>query len=292
MNSTALKMTAAIMVLLAVVLGAVTIKVYSRNAEKAQQAAVRAAEQDKSPQILAVVAAKPLAAYQVIERDAVKLVPVAVAPAQYFTRIDDAVGKLPLVDIEAGTPITQRYFKEGNILARAIPTGHEAVSVEINDVIGVGGFLRPGDVVDVLVFLRNTAGIEQPQARVLLREARLLAYEERIIDQPEGVKNTEGGEQKQRRTRTAVLAVPKADTTKLMLGVSLGELRLALHSAADPAVDDAASAEKTVKDDKIVTVAELTRRGPAPVVKGAKPSAPPSVEIFRGSQRERVITRN
>ena len=287
MSSTALKMTAAIMVLLAVILGAVTVKVYSRNAERAQQAADRVAEQEKSPQILAVVAAKPLAAYRAIERDAVKLVPVAVAPAKYYTRLDDAIGKLPLVDIEAGTPITERYFKEGNVLARAIPAGHEAVSVEVNDVIAVGGFLRPGDVVDVLVFLRSNSGLEQPQARVLLNQVRLLAYEERIIDQPEGLQNAEGGEQKQqRRARTAVLAVPQADTTRLMLGASLGELRLALHSASD------VPAEAKPAADKTITLAELSRRGPAPADKSVRPRPAPSVEIYRGSQRERVITRN
>lgn len=291
MSSSALKIIAAVMVLLAVVLGAITVKVYNQNSQRAQQAVARAEEQQKSaPQILAVVAAQPLAAYQPIAREAVALVPVAVAPASYYTTLDEVVGKLPLVDVEAGSPLTARIFKEGNVLARTIPPGHEAVSVEINDVIAVGGFLRPGDIVDVLLFLRGGAGVEQPQARVLLRAARLLAYEERIIDPPEGAK-AEGAEQKSRRTRTAVLAVPSADTTRLMLGASLGELRLALKGATDGA-DPATAAAPA--GDKPFTVADLSRAAAAQAAKPAprKSEPAPSVEIYRGAQRERVVTSN
>lgn len=288
MSSSTLKMIAGIMVLLAIVLVGVTVQVYSKNSQTAQQAAAKEAEQQKSPQIMAVVASKTLTAYQKIDRSSVQLVPLAVAPASYYTNLDEVVDKVPLVDIEAGSPLTQRYFKEGNDLARAIPAGYEALSVEINDVIAVGGFLRPGDIVDVLVYLRNGGGVEQAQSRVLLREVRLLAYEERIIDRPEGVKEDE--EQRQRRVRTAVLAVPSADTTKLMLGASMGELRLALHGGDTP---DVAGKDGKDEADKAMTVAELIKDGKAqPAAKPAGKASSPSVEIYRGAERERVATRN
>ncbi len=59
------------------------------------------------------------------------------------------VGRIPLVDVDAGAPITHRYFKEGNILAKVIPAGHQALALEVNEVIAAGGFVRPGDQVDV-----------------------------------------------------------------------------------------------------------------------------------------------
>jgi pilus assembly protein CpaB len=294
MSSTTLKIVAVVSVLLAVVLAIVGFQMSRNYAEQAQKAQQRVAQQD-AQQTLAVVALRPLAAYQPIARDAVALVPVSVSPADPYGSIDDVVDKVPLVDIDAGAPVTRRYFKEGNVLARIIPPGHKAVSVEVNDVVAVGGFVRPGDIVDVLLYLRGGTGIEQAQSRVLLEAARVLAYQERIIDRPEGIK---GEDEKQRsRVRTAVLAVPEKDTTKLMLGVSLGELRLALHGQGVPpeadggqAVAAAATAADAAKrpPENAIGIAELARIKPPP--SAAKVPPRPRVEILRGNAREVVTT--
>lgn len=288
MSSATLKIIAVVSVLLAVVLAIVGFQISRNYAQQAQKAQQQVRQQDVQ-QTLAVVALKPLPAYQQIARDGVALVPVAVVPAGPYDSIDQVVGKVPLVDIDAGAPVTQRYFKEGNLLARIIPPGHQAVSVEVNDVIAVGGFVRPGDVVDILLYLRGGAGGEA-QSRVLLESARVLAYQERIIDRPEGIKDDE----KQRsRVRTAVLAVPEKDTTKLMLGASLGELRLALHSQspetpAGESVLIAASAQPQAHKapDKAISLAELSRIKPPPSNAAPKPR----IEILRGNAREVVTT--
>lgn len=292
MSSTALKIVAVVSVLLAVLLAAVGFQVSRNYAAKADQAEQQQRQQ-AAQQTLAVVALKPLAAYKPIARDAIALVPVSVKPADPYGSIDDVVDKVPLVDIDAGAPVTQRYFKEGNVLARIIPAGHQAVSVEVSDVIAVGGFIRPGDVVDVLLYLRaGGAGQEQPQSRVLLDEVRVLAYEERIIDRPEGLKDDEDSKKRASRTRTAVLAIPEKDTTKLMLGVSLGELRLALHGQGGESVGETAEQAKQAPD-KVVTIAELARIRPAPAAAGSAGAVParPRIEVFRGSQRESVTTK-
>lgn len=292
MSSTALKIVAVVSVLLAVLLAAVGFQVSRNYAAKADQAEQQQRQQ-AAQQTLAVVALKPLAAYKPIARDAIALVPVSVKPADPYGSIDDVVDKVPLVDIDAGAPVTQRYFKEGNVLARIIPAGHQAVSVEVSDVIAVGGFIRPGDVVDVLLYLRaGGAGQEQPQSRVLLDEVRVLAYEERIIDRPEGLKDDEDSKKRASRTRTAVLAIPEKDTTKLMLGVSLGELRLALHGQGGESVEETAEQAKQAPD-KVVTIAELARIRPAPAAAGSAGAVParPRIEVFRGSQRESVTTK-
>ncbi len=297
MSSTALKVIAAIAVLLAIVLAAIGFQVSKNYAAKADEAQQQVRQQ-QAEHFLAVVAVAPLSAYKPIARDAVALVPVSVRPASPYTNLEDVVGKVPLVDIDAGAPVTQRYFKEGNVLARIIPPGHQAVSVEINDVVAVGGFVRPGDVVDLLLFLRGGAGIEQPQSRVLLEGVRVLAYEERIIDRPEGLKGDEDGARKASRVRTAVLAVPDTDTTKLMLGASLGDLRLALHSqnvasSEGGAVPEAAAMvadAASVAPDKAISLDELARIKPPPTKQSATPSQA-RIEVIRGAQRETVSTR-
>jgi pilus assembly protein CpaB len=297
MSSTALKVVAVVAVILALLLAVIGYRVSRGYAEKAQKAEAQALQQ-ATQQTLAVVALKPLAAYQPIARDAIALVPLQVPPASPYTSIEDVVNKVPLVDIDAGAPVTQRYFKEGNVLARIIPSGFQAVSVEVSDVVAVGGFVRPGDIVDVLLYLRGGSGNDEPQSRVLLEAVRVLAYEERIIDRPEGLKDDDADERRRQRQRTAVIAVKQDQTTRLMLGASLGELRLALHSQAEPAADttegglprtaEAIAADKARgAPDRAITIAELSR------IKASAANAPaprPRVEIIRGSERETVST--
>ncbi|MBI2383573.1 MAG: Flp pilus assembly protein CpaB [Gammaproteobacteria bacterium] len=264
MSSTALKIAAVTLVLVAAVLAIVGYRMSRQFAETAEQAAQQV--QAAAPQTMAVVALKPLAAYKPIAKEAVALVPVAVPPTEFYTNLQDVIGKTPLVDVDAGAPITQRYFREGNALARVVPPGFKALSIEINEVVAVGGFVRPGDVVDVLVFLRGGGGIGEAQARLLLREARVLAYEDRIIDRPEGLKEGEGGGDARRRLRTVVLAVPQAETTRVMLGASMGEVRLALHGQALPQELAAGQAPPSAPATapEVVTIGELAKARPPP----------------------------
>jgi pilus assembly protein CpaB len=286
MSSTTLKIIAAVTVALALLLALVGYRVSRQYAENAEKAALNA---QGAPQTLAVVALKPLAAYKAIDKEAVALVPVAIAPTDYFTNLDEVIGRVPLVDIDAGAPVTGRYFKEGNAVTRIIPPGHQALSVEVNDVIAVGGFVRPGDVVDVMVYLRTGAGVPETQARVLLPAARVLAYEERVIDRPQGLKAEEGGgDDRRRRLRTVVLAVPEADTTKVMLGASMGEIRLALRGQAVASADGVeAAASPAAVPEKTITAAELARlKGTASKPKSEEER--PKVTVYRGSDVQTV----
>jgi len=305
MSSTALKVAAVILVLLTVVLAALGFSMsrnYAARAAKAEADAAKVVGQ-QAPQTLAVVALKPLSAYKTIARDDVSLVPVVVTPTDYYANLDEVVGRVPLVDVDAGAPITHRYFKEGNILAKVIPVGHQALALEVNEVIATGGFVRPGDNVDLLVYFRGGAGVNDAQSRVLLENARVLAFEERIIERPEGLKEDEKQDAGRRRQRTAVIAVPDKDTTRVMLGVSLGDVRLALRGqqtatseeapaelteAGLPLSEMAKSAEKDQKvPDKAITAAELSRIKPPPALE--KKLAPPAVvEVIQGSQITKV----
>lgn len=301
MGSTGIKIAAIVAALAAVILGLLATAAYQRSAKQAQTAQqLVQQQQSKIPQTLAVVATKPLAAYKPIEADSIAVVPVAVAPPSFFTSVEDVVKRVPLVDIDVGAPLTGRYFKEGNLLARVVPPGYQAMSFEVNDIIAVGGFVRPGDIVDVLLYLRAGSGISA-QARVLQEAARVLAYQEHIIDRPEGL--SAENQDSRRRVRTAVVAVPEQDTTKVMLGISMGELRLSLHGQspelaalaegelAGEGVPPAAAATAKKIPDKAITLEELARIRPAPAAAtGPAPPPRPTVEIIRGSQLERVRT--
>jgi pilus assembly protein CpaB len=317
MSSTALKILALVALALAIGLGLVAYRM-SQNIAAPPATAPTDAAGPAAAQTMAVVALKPLAAYAAVPADAVALVPVAVLPDQYFTRTEDVVGKAPLTDVPTGTTLGPRFFREANTLVRSIPPGFQAMSLEINDVIAVGGFVRPGDLVDVLLYIRSTGReVEDSQARILLREARVLAYEDRILNEAEysdGLPDASGRaglpapadssartaqQQRTRRIRTAVLAVPEADTTRVMLGASLGELRLSLRGAA-PAPGAETPAEGTAtpvaatapvdpaQQDKVVTLRELSAIRKRQQASGAPaPKAPPMI-IYRGNEVQRV----
>lgn len=306
-SSNAAKIVAVFAVVLTLVLAFVGYRVSRQYAQDSEQARAQVQAQFKkekeSPKILAVVAVKPLAAYQKIGKEDVVLAEVTVAPRDYYTTLADVVDKEPLVDIDQGAPVTRRYFAEGNVLAKSVPPGFQAVSVEVTDVIGVGGFVRPGDIVDVLLYLRgDNNDVKSTQARILLKETRLLAYQELLVDRPEGLKEEESKERGGRRQRTAVLAVPLADTTRLMLGASMGELRLALHGVARegdaaaseasyamthsglPMSDEALKAEAAKKvPDMAYTAAQLARIELPPAEK-KKQVIREKVFIYRGTE--------
>ncbi|MDB5986992.1 MAG: cpaB [Nevskia sp.] len=297
---------------------------YAQNAQVQQQVAAQAPTQ-AVPQTLVVVATKPLLANEPIGKDSVALVPVQVAPKDYFANLDDVVNRTPLIDIDAGAPITPRFFKDANQLAKLIPAGDQALSLELNDVLGVGNFVHSGDIVDVLVYLKNDSSnkIDPAQARILLKDALVLAYDEHITTPIKDEKqdaNTRVQQQQGRHQRTVVIAVPEGDVTRVMLGASLGELRLALHGAtpieiaaavpvdatatnseavapanpdltatsasalplSDAAKAKAAAAKPT---DNVITAEELAAVKPKLKKDG---TAPVGIQIYRGGKRQTV----
>jgi pilus assembly protein CpaB len=308
MSSTALKVLALVALALAVGLG---LMAYRMSQDIAKPSPVAQPDGGPAPaQTMAMVAIKPLVAYQAVAADAVALVPVAVLPAEYYSKPEEVVGKAPLADVPTGTTLGPRYFREANTLVRSIPSGFQAMSLEINDVIAVGGFVRPGDLVDVLLYIRASGReVEDSQARILLREARVLAYEDRILNDAElsdaGTGGATPAQQRARRIRTAVLAVPETDTTRVMLGASLGELRLALRGALPEAVDEAADEAPApgellatpaatppvaapAASEQVITLRELAeikqkKQGPAAQAQDAPP-----IVIYRGSDVKHV----
>ncbi len=310
MGNQGLKYAALAAVVLAIVLGVLAWRMSmsmtdqareQARAEMAAQQQVSDVQQEQTT--LAVVALRSLAATQLIGVDDVALKPVAVVPERYFSRVEDVVGREPLIDIDAGAPVTPRYFRDSNVLARIIPDGHKAMSLEISDIVAVGGFVRPGDEVDLLLFVRGGDG--PPQSRILLPRVLVLAYEDRIIERPQGLSKEEGRNERRTRTRTAVVAIPDAQTTKVMLGASLGDIRLALHrqmlagaetdegdSLLPPAEPEATpSPAQTDKErlaaEQAITLQELTRLAEK---KPSRPKPPAyTVQVFRGSDMQKVV---
>lgn len=317
MSSTALKIMMAVMVVTAVVFG-----FFAYRLSQELSAPPPAPEPEpiiiSEDETLAVVAIQPLKAFQPIPETAVALVPLRVLPDGHYEAVDEVIGKAPLQDINKGVPVAASNFRDSNSLVRSIPQGFQAVSLEINDVVAVGGFVQPGDVVDIMVYLRSdTKEVTATQSRVLLKQVRVLAYEERIINVPKD--ESEDGQTRRKRIRTAVVAIPQEDVTRVMLGASRGDLRLALigvedaeapvedeqvaeaaeaeqpaegQKKADAEADEEGKLAERLKNEKVITLDELARvKKKEPEKKKVAAKAPPprpSVYVYRGSAVQKV----
>ena len=294
MSSTALRTFAFALIVLAVLFGVVAYYM-NRQIETGPDANVSApVPEDNS--VLAVVAVRPLQPYQEITLEDVSLVPISVQPAQYYTDVGNVVGRQPVRAVPTGSPVTDEAFGRPNALAQAIPPGTQAMSLSISDVIAVGGFVQPGDFVDVLIYLRSAGDqVEASQARILLEHARVLAYQEQLIN---GDAKDGEGNARARRERTAVVAVPTDQTTRVMLGASLGELRLALRAPEDTAppadADEAAAPEQVAAHsaDGSEPMPEAVAPAPTQVAmnEGDQSSAPSADSTKEDTDKERVIT--
>ncbi|MEG0936794.1 MAG: Flp pilus assembly protein CpaB [Comamonas sp.] len=186
-----------------------------------------------------VVAAQALVAGQAIKAEDLQLAGLSSRPDGAYDDVPAAVGSVPAVDIPKGAPILKGQLVTG--LALKVPDGERAVAVKVDESVGAGNRIRPGDFVDVFFVLRRDGNeIDQSQARLLLSRKRVLAYGAASVD---ALTSQEKADSKQQgngpeSARTAVLSVPVQEVSQLALGGSSGSLLLALRNPADTSEPD------------------------------------------------------
>src|SRR4029079_11059693 len=128
----------------------------------------------------AVVAAKQMPLGTLITRDAVKLVEwPAQTPLQGgFSTIDEVVDRGLIAAVVENEPISENKLapkEAGAGLSPTIKPGMRAISIRVNDIIGVAGFVLPGSRVDVVSILRSAATNNEPLSRVVLSNVLVLS---------------------------------------------------------------------------------------------------------------------
>ncbi|AGA34146.1 Flp pilus assembly protein CpaB [Thioalkalivibrio nitratireducens DSM 14787] len=181
-------------------------------------------------------AARDLQAGARVGPDDLRVERLSVRPPHAFSEPDAVIGKLLVLPVREGEPLLDTRFFKASQLARTLRPGERALAVAVDDVVGAGGYIAPGDHVDLLLYLKETgarAGPARESAQVVVSDLRVLSYELRLDLPPDGAaEDTDGERDGQRRSnRTAVLAVPEDEAPKVMLAANAGSLRLALHGA-------------------------------------------------------------
>lgn len=227
-----------------------------------------ASEEERLPRV--VVATRSVEAGTPLAAEDVGLEPMGVAPKGSFATVDPVLERAPVITLEEGEPVLAKHFFSLGPLGESLLPGERAVAVKVDGVIGLGGFVQPGDRVDVLLYLaRDGREVEASRARLLAANLRVLAYGDRTP--------SDGGEAGPVDARSAVLAMPAAQMSRLMLGASKGRLRLALRGS-----DESADLEGPEE----VTLSELMGEQQPPAPARAAPAPARSIVVHRGARRE------
>jgi len=199
--------------------------------------------------------------------------PKANVPQGAFEDIKQVEGRVAVTRLGAGQPLRAAELAapgSGAGLVALIPEGKRAMSIRVDEVIGVGGFILPNTFVDVIAVGDPQSG-KQREAKTILKKIKVLAIAQETT--------TEEG--KAKVVRTVTMEVAPKDAEKLALQTHQGSIHLVLRNPLD----------EEVEEEKPVVAKVVVRRAVAPRVYTPKPQHF-EVEVIRGSSRQEVKFEN
>lgn len=239
------------------------------------QAAAAAANQIRLAPVL--TASRDLDAGQLLEDAHLRRQswPVTNLPAGYLGDPKAVVGRVLKAPVVAGEVILAAKLAPKGLsggLSAVVPEGFRAMTVRVDEVIGVGGFVRPGDRVDVLVSLAHGPFRDDPVGRVVLQDVPVLTVGERVQE------TTKDGKPQKQKAKVATLQVKPEQAERLALASAEGKILLALRNQGDHATPDTAGVRLTLLAP--AAAAAVQEQKPAAP---AQPKAPKNtVEIIKG----------
>ncbi len=227
------KIIAVFLILLAACLAALAWWMGRQIPEKAPVAVV-----EPAPSYPAVIAAAQLENGKRIEEQSLRLIESPRPIPGSYQSIASVAGRIAANDIAPETLITESNLVQG--IALQLADGERALALPVDEVVGVGNKLKPGDYVDVFMTLKEGSHIEKGQARLLASRLRVLSYGALVIGNSESAEeNTLRKSSSSSQPRTAVLATPVEEVNSLLLAAQNGKLALALRHPGDTGMADA-----------------------------------------------------
>ncbi|MDQ1590771.1 MAG: pilus assembly protein CpaB [Pyrinomonadaceae bacterium] len=202
--------------------------------------------------------------------------PAGATPDGTFQSADKLIGRVAVVQIAAREPVTDyKLAPEGSAggLSAVIPEGYRAMTVKVDDVVGISGFVMPGALVDVVVVINpvENNGRENPISKIVLQNIKVLANGQNI-DRPKNDREPES-------VKAVTLQVLPEQAEKLALASTEGKLQLVMRNSVDQ------GDEQTLGVDKRVLLGG-ERAKPVPEAGSLKSEQPqasqqPSAPVFR-----------
>jgi pilus assembly protein CpaB len=257
------------MLAIAVLLGAVAVMLSQvwLNAQVSRQAAVVDGQQQRAPSRTIVVAAQPLRFGTRLTPEIIKEIewPSGSLPEGVFatkaTLLSGDEPRVVLSAIEVNEPLLAAKITgpgQRASLSALLSPGMKAITIRVNDIQGVAGFVLPGDRVDVML-TRNLGDAESNKSftDVILQDVRVLGVDQVADDRTE----------KPVVAKAVTFEVTTEDAQKLTLAQTVGVLSLALRNVSSQTAESAS---------RRVTIGDLSRPAFTPVAAVVEKSAPPA----------------
>jgi pilus assembly protein CpaB len=236
--------------------------------------------------------------------------PRGATPDGVFESPDKLVGRVAVVAIAAREPVTDfKLAPEGSAggLSSMIPEGYRAMTVKVDDVVGVNGFIMPGALVDVVVVINPAENTQQdPISKIVLQNIKVLANGQNI-DRPKSEREPES-------VKAVTLQVTPEQAEKLALASTEGKLQLVMRNAVDQDDEQTEGVNKrrllggehaapipdpgTLKSEqpkqaqpvahRVARVAPVKEEKPAAAAPQAPPAPKHSVEVIEGTKKRSV----
>ena len=246
-----------------------------------------------------VVAASTLDLGAALRAEALRTInwPSEAVPSGTFSTPQELVGRGLIQPVSQNEPILPAKLAPvgaGAGLPPMIPDGMRAVSVRVNDVIGVAGYVLPGTKVDVLVSISPTNQSTDMTSKVILTNVTVLTAGTRIE------RDTEK-DNKPISVSVVTLLVDPLQAEALTLASTEGKIQLALRNPLDktmpptPGIRPAILLGQAAAPRAAVAVGRVASRKPAPAAAlpppVAAPEPLPTIEIIRGDKRAHEVVR-
>jgi pilus assembly protein CpaB len=199
-------------------------------------------------------------------------------PEGAFSQPSEIVGRGLIASVVRHEPILPAKLaskEAGAGLPPIIPPGKRAVSVKVNEVISVAGYVLPGTFVDVVATASPTGRPEEMTSKIVLSQVQVLTAGTRMEQ------NQKDG--KPMQVTVVTLLVTPEESERLALASTEGQINLALRNP----IDKLSPPTTGIRPAALLGIAPAPRprvagRAPAPA-----PPPPAAVEIIRGDKREK-----
>lgn len=264
-----------LVLLLALVSGAVAAFSALRYLQNRPTPLIAANTTDTRP---VVVAAREVSLGHTLTDDDVRVIdwPADALPSGIATATSEVVGRTVVDDLDTNEPILAAKLAEGGLygMVPLIPEGMRAVSVSVDQVVAVAGYVTPRTRVDVILIMDAPGGSET-LSKVILENLTVLAANQVITENEEG--------QPIVSSVVTVLVTPQ-QAEKITLADTQGTLRLALRNTLDLESYET----EGERESRLFRTAGST---PAPRARVGTTTRAPSesiIEMYRGGQRTLV----
>jgi pilus assembly protein CpaB len=218
--------------------------------------------------------------------------PAGKAPEGSFAKPADITGRGLIVPVVKNEPILPGKLaakEAGAGLPPIIPPGMRAVSVRVNEVIGVAGYVLPGTHVDVIATQSPTQSRTDVVSKVVLTNVEVLTAGTRLEHDQKDDKPVQ--------VSVVTLLVNPEQAERLALASSEGKIQLALRNP----LDESAPQTRGIRPAALMGMAAapsvpmLARGNPkgkgAQTVEAPLPAPAPTVEVIRGDKRANEVIR-